>query len=98
MAEKHKVIGVRQDGRLDLYLDGNKLDPAKSQKVWNHSPDGFNAGYGGSGPAQSALAILLEITDEQGAVLEHQTFKWEYLAKHEYLNAPRFEFEFVWGV
>lgn len=26
--------------------------------LWNHSPDGFNWGYGGSGPAQTALAIL----------------------------------------
>jgi len=25
--------------------------------LWNHSPDGFEWGYGGSGPAQLALAI-----------------------------------------
>lgn len=39
--------------------DGQTLSPDKSQKVWNHSPDGFNWGYGGSGPAQLALALLL---------------------------------------
>lgn len=33
--------------RLPLRLD-----------LWNHSPTGFNWGYGGSGPAQLALAIL----------------------------------------
>lgn len=28
--------------------------------VRNHSPDGFNWGYGGSGPSQLALAILID--------------------------------------
>lgn len=29
-------------------------------EVRNHSPSGFNWGYGGSGPAQLALAILVD--------------------------------------
>ncbi len=33
---------------------GPRLDLA------NHSPDGFSWGYGGSGPAQLALAILAD--------------------------------------
>lgn len=45
----------------EVWLNGKKLSPVKSQKVWNHSPDGFNWGYGGSGPAQLALAICLEL-------------------------------------
>lgn len=69
-----------QNGRLNLYLDGKRLDPAKSQRVYNHSPDGFNVGYGGSGPAQSALAILLEVTDRETALCYYQTFKWQFLA------------------
>lgn len=37
------------------------ISPAESLKVRNHSPTGFNWGYGGSGPAQLALALLLDI-------------------------------------
>src|SRR4030042_700571 len=60
--------------------DGQPLNPSKSQKVWNHSPNGFNWGYGGSGPAQLALALLLEETDHDTAVRYYQTFKWEVIA------------------
>jgi hypothetical protein len=50
--------------------------------VWNHSPDGFEFGYGGSGPAQLALAILLAagLSDDRAARL-HQKFKWEFIAR-----------------
>lgn len=45
-------------------IDGNKtvsiLDPRISQRVRNHSPEGFEFGYGGSGPAQLALGILID--------------------------------------
>ena len=37
-----------------------RLIPGPSQRIRNHSPDGFEWGYGGSGPAQLALAILLD--------------------------------------
>ncbi|MDO9334140.1 MAG: DUF6166 domain-containing protein [Dehalococcoidales bacterium] len=60
--------------------DGQALSPGKSQKVWNHSPNGFNWGYGGSGPAQLALALLLEETDKDTAVRLYQRFKWEVVA------------------
>lgn len=62
-------------------VDGAPLSPARSQAVWNHSPDGFGWGYGGSGPAQLALAILLEGGVPPGrAVLLHQRFKWDFIA------------------
>ena len=68
-----------------LYLaDGDsvkEIDPARSQKVYNHSPSGFNWGYGGSGPAQLALAILLEVcNDETAAQMFYQEFKWQFIA------------------
>ena len=62
------------------YLDDKHLSPEKSQKIYNHSPDGFNTGYGGSGPAQLALAILLEIMDEASAKAKYQQFKWTNVA------------------
>lgn len=58
------------------------LSPERSQKLWNHSPDGFQWGYGGSGPAQLALALLLDATgDSELAVRLHQLFKWVFVAK-----------------
>lgn len=59
-----------------VWLNGKELFPEKSQKVINHSPDGFNWGYGGSGPAQLALAICLEL----GFKMHYQDFKWKYIA------------------
>ena len=46
----------------------------------NHSPTGFAWGYGGSGPAQLALAILLHLADRATAERFYQAFKWECIA------------------
>ena len=52
------------------------LSPEPSQRVWNHSPDGFSRGYHGSGPAQLALALLLDRgVEPRRAVRLHQDFK-----------------------
>lgn len=67
----------------EVYLMGKRLDPSRSQKLNNHSPDGFNWGYGGSGVAQLALAILLELMDDQRAMQNYQQFKWDMLATLE---------------
>lgn len=57
------------------------LSPKASQKIWNHSPDGFNWGYGGSGPAQLALAILYHFTKSREVALHwYQDFKWAFVA------------------
>lgn len=63
---------VEVDGReLDLRLD---LD--------DHSPTGFEWGYGGSGPAQLALALIADATgDDQRALKRHQQFKWACTAR-----------------
>jgi hypothetical protein len=63
-----------------VWLNGKELLPGRSQKVWNHSPDGFNWGYAGSGPAQLALAICLELYPEAMARQVHQQFKFSYIA------------------
>lgn len=66
----------------EVRVDGKVLDPARSLKVRNHSPDGFAWGYGGSGPAQLALAVLLEagMTDRQAETL-YQAFKAGYIQR-----------------
>lgn len=57
---------LRPDGRIDgcrVTVNGRRLRAARSQRVWNHSPDGFEWGYRGSGPSQLALALVLDATD-----------------------------------
>ena len=57
------------------------LSPAPSQRLYNHSPGGFQWGYPGSGPAQLALALLLDATgDPELSVSLHQTFKRDFVA------------------
>jgi hypothetical protein len=47
--------------------------------VW-HSPDGFEWGYGGSGPADFALNALALFLDPGTARFLHQDFKWAFIA------------------
>ncbi len=65
----------------------------KLRHIVVHSPDGFEMGYGGSGPADLALSILcdhlgVEKRDEQSegflrAWRLHQPFKREHVAPHQ---------------
>lgn len=45
-----------------------------------HSPTGFNWGYGGSGPADTALSILTDCLGERKANQLYQPFKWAFVA------------------
>ena len=63
-----------------VWFDGRVLLPGASQKVRNHSPDGFSWSYNGSGPAQLALALCLKLTDKESAGWLYQTFKREKIA------------------
>ena len=49
--ERDNVVSVPLPLRLDLR---------------DHSPTGFEWGYGGSGPSQLALAVLVEVTGDEG--------------------------------
>lgn len=63
------------EGSVIVRVDGKKLRVRLD--LFNHSPDGFEWGYGGSGPAQLALAILADLLeDDERAVRLHQDFKW----------------------
>ena len=63
-------------------VDGDPLPLKPSLSVRNHSPSGFSWGYGGSGPAQLALALLLHegVEPDEAADL-HQSFKFEVVGK-----------------
>lgn len=80
----NNIRGRYAFGDLHLFVDNKLLDPKPSQKIINHSPDGFGAGYLGSAAAQSALAILLEVVGKEKAERYHQAFKEEFLAEEIY--------------
>jgi hypothetical protein len=72
--------GRREGHALVVTADGQSLNPRLD--LWNHSPTGFEWGYGGSGPAQLALALLAHhLNDDELAVAHHQPFKWAVVAK-----------------
>lgn len=70
------VTVMEDDGHvrgLDLRLD-----------LRNHSPTGYAWGYGGSGPAQLALAILCDaLGDDQRAERVYQPFKDATVARFD---------------
>ena len=77
--------GLLHDGEAKIFVTQNnkrselRIEP--SLRVWNHSPSGFNWGYGGSGPAQTSLALLLDaLGDQERAVNLHQSFKFRVVA------------------
>src|SRR2546422_136834 len=71
--------GMREGYAAIVRVNGHPLKPRLD--LWNHSPTGFEWGYGGSGPAQLALAILADhLDDDDEAVRLHQDFKREVVA------------------
>lgn len=72
--------GRREGYAAEVTVNGRLLNPRLD--LWNHSPSGFEWGYGGSGPAQLALALLADhLGDDAEAVKLHQDFKFVVVAK-----------------
>lgn len=67
-----------------MTINGNPLRlPALRPLEVRHSPDGFQFGYGGSGPAELARAILIALFPDYERVREpacYQAFKWDKIA------------------
>jgi len=66
----------------EVLVDNEPLKPRYDLR--NHSPDGYQWGYGGSGPAQLALALLADCVGDEKALRFYQPFKWQTIA-----NLPR---------
>lgn len=66
-----------QDGYdVNIVVDDSSFPLDFCLEVMNHSPDGFAWGYNGSGPAQLALAILVDyLKDKELALALYQDFK-----------------------
>lgn len=67
--------------RGDVRIDGELLPLPPSLKVRNHSPTGFSWGYGGSGPSQLALAVLLTVVPRAEAERFYMDFKWDHVCR-----------------
>lgn len=68
--------------RVRVTMDRVPLSPVPSRLIWSHSPAGFEWGYGGSGPAQLALALLFDATgDKDLALKSYQWFKWAVVSQ-----------------
>jgi hypothetical protein len=79
-------VGYRQRGRaiVEKQPGQEQLTPDRSLELANHSPSGFSWGYAGSGPAQLALALLLDYTDnEEVALAEYMEFKTKVVSQLE---------------
>lgn len=69
-------------GTMVTRPDGTLLELEPSLEVWRYSPAGFEWGFQGSGPAQLALALLLDHTgDREAAQTHHQRFKTDVVAR-----------------
>lgn len=71
--------GRRDGGNVIATVNGWPL--RERHDLHSHSPTGFEWGYGGSGPAQLALAILADyLGDDQQALAIYQEFKFQVIA------------------
>ena len=77
-----QYTGLRVDRHVTVLVDGAPLPLGPSLAIRGHSPDGYEWGYGGSGPAQLALALLLDVSgDPDVAQRWYQDFKAQVVAR-----------------
>ena len=78
--DEKRYEGRREGYAVIVTVNGRRLNPRHD--LWNHSPTEFEWGYGGSGPAQLALAMLADHcgNDEQALNFYHR-FKWAVIAE-----------------
>jgi Family of unknown function (DUF6166) len=77
-----RYAGTRSGSAVDVTVDGRPLNPRFD--LWNHSPSGFEWGYGGSGPAQLALALLADCLGDDAALQVYQHYKRTVIASLPY--------------
>lgn len=65
--------------QVTVTVDGEPLP--RRYDLLSASPNGFEYGYGGSGPAQLAIAMLAHACDDDYAVAHYQQFKREVIAE-----------------
>lgn len=70
------------DEQVFVVRDGEVRFLNPRTDLMNHSPDGLSWGYAGSGPAQLALAMLMEVLNDWERVQPiYQRFKDQFIAR-----------------
>lgn len=69
-------VGNKTFVRVQLRGESRRL-----MHIVRHSPDGFEWGYGGSGPTDLALAILTDVMGEEPRRDVYNQFKWDFVAR-----------------
>ena len=76
--------GIRTDGYVTITVgsdEGTNYYLPPRLDLFNHSPSGFEWGYRGSGPAQTALAILAHATGDDAFSLHwHRKYMADLVA------------------
>jgi len=81
--KRYEITRDRATGRVRAFIHQQRACGGESMTelawrldLFNHSPDGFEYGYSGSGPAQLALALLADaLGNDYLATWLHQPFK-----------------------
>jgi hypothetical protein len=78
----YKGKRINSCGPADVWVidPGGKKPNYLLPHIERHSPDGFNWGYGGSGPADLALSILTNFAGKNIADKFYQKFKFAFIA------------------
>jgi hypothetical protein len=74
--------GMRAENGCSVVIeeDGEFTGLPPRNDLHNHSPDGFEWGYGGSGPAQLALALAADVLDDDGRAQDvYQQLKFKLI-------------------
>ena len=75
-----RYLGTRGASGCDVCVeDEGRRYPLRH--VVRHSPDGFEWGYGGSGPADLALSILTDAAGPETAERWYMQFKWQVISR-----------------
>ena len=75
--------GSRLGGSPFVFIcfDDDTFETTSLRHICRHSPDGFEWGYGGSGPADLALSILCDAVGKEDANKFYMDFKWDFISK-----------------
>lgn len=79
--DDRKFRGVRTPDGCVVTLHGRELPLYLD--LANHSPTGFEWGYGGSGPSQLALAMLAAAVGDDRALELYQEFKHSFVSSRD---------------
>lgn len=93
-SEKHKNGEAQPLFAMDIVCRRTSAGEASAnvpRRIIHHSPDGYEWGYGGSGPADLALNILSLFVGTNRAWPLHQDFKRDFIANmpHEGGTIPK---------